>query len=92
MNSVKLRQLEKDISEVLIDMYSYSDTKEVNQDIVIDDVEYYVCANLTTREYEYFNDHENESYIERDFKEMDLEDVEINEISLVNEGVLIPIK
>ncbi len=73
----QITEIENDVKDVLIEMYGYSDTTEFEDVVMVDGVDYWVKAYLTTREEVRFNDHGNDSFEEGGYKEMNREDVEI---------------
>jgi hypothetical protein len=80
------KEIESDIKDVLIEMYGYSDTTEFEDVVMVDGVNYWVKANLTTREEVRFYDYGNDSYEEGGYKEMTREDVEILKLEIENVG------
>ena len=80
----QITEIENDVKDVLIEMYGYSDTTEFEDVVMVEGVNYWVKAYLTTREEVRFNDHGNDSFEEGSYKEMTREDVEILKLEIEN--------
>ena len=86
MNYTKeqITEIENDIKEVLIEDWAYTEKTSVETEIMIDGINYWVEAYLTTKNLIPFNDGGTMSYEEGGYKEMTREDVEILKLEIEN--------
>ena len=80
----QIAEIENDIKDSLIEDWSYTEKTSVETEIMIDGVNYWVEAYLTTKNLKPYNDGGTVSYEEDGYKEMTREDVEIIKLEIEN--------
>ena len=82
----QITEIENDIKDSLIEDWSYTEKTSVETEIMIDGVNYWVEAYLTTKNLKPYNDGGTMSFEEDGYKEMNREDVEILKLEIENVG------
>ena len=82
----QITEIENDIKDSLIEDWSYTEKTSVETEIMIDGVNYWVEAYLTTKNLKPYNDGGTMSFEEDGYKEMNREDVEILKLEIDNVG------
>ena len=80
----QITEIENDIKDSLIEDWSYTEKTSVETEIMINGVNYWVEAYLTTKNLKPYNDGGTMSYEEDGYKEMNREDVEIIKLEIEN--------
>ena len=80
----QITEIENDIKDSLIEDWSYTEKTSVETEIMIDGVNYWVEAYLTTKNLIPFDDGGTMSFEEDGYKEMNREDVEILKLEIEN--------
>jgi hypothetical protein len=83
-NKERIKEIESDIKDVLIEMFAYSDTTEFEDVVMVEGINYWVKAYLTTREEVRYNDHGNDSFEAGEYKDMTQDDVELIKLEIEN--------